>query len=193
MSPENPNDEEEIPWWQGLIIGALLLGIAVSNILYRGGISDPFTAGMLVLAIFASYLIYDAIEDYRSPPTEGQEGDPTEGQEGDAAPSEQGPKSWGQRVVEDWQARNRSTSAVIYTWFTIGFAAIFLLPSTEWWGPVRLLVLTLAGGAIWVRSGGEGPAETTTERVKRFGAGMAGILSGLVIALSVRWLLLRLS
>jgi hypothetical protein len=185
MSPENPNDKEEIPWWQGLIMGVLLLGGSLLHIIYQGGVHDPLTVGALLMAIFASYGIYDAIEDYRSPPTEGQEGD--------AAPSEQGPKSWGQRVVEDWQARNRSTSAVIYTWFTIGFAAIFLLPSTEWWGPVRLLVLTLAGGAIWVRSGGEGPAETTTERVKRFGAGMAGILSGLVIALSVRWLLLRLS
>lgn len=175
-------EKTEITWWQGLIVGFFLLAIALANIVYRGGVQDPFTGGMLLLGAFAFYVIYDAIEDYRSHSKEvGGESPSSKGDtNGKLAP-----------FVERLEARSQSTIAVIYTWFTVGFAVIFSLPSTEWWVPVRLLVLTLAGGVIWVRTGGEGPAETSNERMKRFGAGVAGVLSGLVIALSVRWLLVQ--
>jgi len=169
----------ELNWWQGLLASVFVFASAVW-VIYGEGIQSPLSLGMIPIGLFAAYGIYDAIEDYRSQSKEVPEAG--------ALSSKQGTKSKLRSFVEGWQARDRSVSAVIYTWFTVGFTIIFLLPPSEWWVPVRLLVLTLAGGMIWVRTGGEGPAETTKERMKRFGAGVAGVLSGLVIALSVQWL-----
>jgi hypothetical protein len=180
MSLGKSTDEKEITWWQGLAGALILLVGSLAHIIYQGGVHDPLTVGALFLSLFAAYGVYDAIEDYRSQSKEALESG--------TLSSKQNTKSKLRSVVEGWQAKGRSVSAVIYTWFTVGFTIIFLLPPSEWWVPVRLLVLTLAGGVIWIRTGGEGPAETTKERMKRFGAGIAGVLSGLVIALSVRLL-----
>jgi hypothetical protein len=80
---------------------------------------------MIPIGLFAAYGIYDSIEDYRTQQI-GIEEQPASS-ERDSIGEESGYRS----ILERWKASEQSTSVVIYTWFTVGFAVIFSLPSSE--------------------------------------------------------------
>ena len=183
MSPERSNENTELSWWQGLIVFLVLLSASIAHILIQGGVHDPLTVVALLFGVFAVYGIYDAIEDYRS-----RYGKEFESQTGSFLDNATKDETIFGIQLERWQADDRSVTTVVFTWFTIAFTVIFALPPSEWWLPVRLFVLTVAAGVIWIRTGGPGQPGTSKERMMRISAALAGIVSGFVIALAVRWL-----
>ena len=172
-------------WWKIIPMNIFLYLVCLGYILYHG--TYNFLSVFLIFVIlFDSYTTYMSIEEiyvkYMGGNKEGKLR--YEGLRKFYLTKRVG------HIFNEYKVNYSTENKIdrcIYFYFTICFSLVFVLPNRRGYIPLRLFLLFIFTTLIWYRTGA-GVPKTWRQSLKRFGVGVAGVLSGLVIALVLRWL-----
>jgi hypothetical protein len=177
--------DDDFVWWKVLPIYSFLLFIMLGYLAYHG-FSEFLSFFALFVILFSVYPIYMSFEEIYVKYIGGNK-DGKIRYEGLSRFYLSGKAIYLFNNYKISSSTERRINRCIYFYFTICFTFIFVLPNIKEYIPLQLFLFLVFTTLVWYRTGA-GVPKTWRQSLKRFGVGVAGVLSGLVIALVLRWL-----